>query len=204
MKKTLFAFIIGTLTISNFIHSGLATRFSDVSMQDWFYNSVTELTEEGVIKGYKDSTFKASNSVNRAELAVIIDRNNKSQQKKQVSQEQVFQLLSKSNEFSDLQINYENQYFSDNEIKSALYFAEAGLNTSNESEYLNEIIKDKTVNPFFYKIEGTGLAKEYSVYIDGSEAAIDGPAYLYLLFEGTRESKGEFMPSAEKTWFGPF
>jgi len=46
--------------------------FSDVSIQDWQYKSVEYLSNQGVIKGYEDNTFRPNNSVNRAEALKII------------------------------------------------------------------------------------------------------------------------------------
>ncbi|MFA4852104.1 MAG: S-layer homology domain-containing protein [Candidatus Gracilibacteria bacterium] len=51
-----------------------ASLFSDVNEGDWYYDAVVNLQEKGIIEGYEDDTYKPASDVNRAELAVIIDR----------------------------------------------------------------------------------------------------------------------------------
>lgn len=51
-----------------------ATVFTDVEESAWYAEAVESLTEKGIIKGYEDGTFKPSDNVNRAELAVTLDR----------------------------------------------------------------------------------------------------------------------------------
>jgi len=76
MKKTvLFGLLVGfLLTVSIAFASGPIQYFSDVNDGDWYYDSVSELAGIGVLEGYSDGTYQPSNSVNRAEIAVILDR----------------------------------------------------------------------------------------------------------------------------------
>ena len=52
----------------------LSRVFSDVPANEWFSASVNSLSEKGIVNGYSDGTFRPSNSVNRAELAVMLDK----------------------------------------------------------------------------------------------------------------------------------
>ena len=48
--------------------------FSDISEDDWYYEAVQNLQELGIVEGYEDGTYQAENDVNRAEMAVMLDR----------------------------------------------------------------------------------------------------------------------------------
>ncbi|MBD3330668.1 hypothetical protein GF354_04020 [Candidatus Peregrinibacteria bacterium] len=73
MKKTLALILIGVLlgASATFAASKL---FSDVPADAWYSNSVSSLSEKGIIGGYPDGTFGPNKYVNRAELAVMMDR----------------------------------------------------------------------------------------------------------------------------------
>lgn len=71
MKKIL---LLLSLSLSVPLAAAAYTVFSDVSDDAWYADSVHNLNEAGIIEGYTDGTFKPSASVNRAELAVMLDR----------------------------------------------------------------------------------------------------------------------------------
>ncbi|MBL4694495.1 S-layer homology domain-containing protein [Candidatus Gracilibacteria bacterium] len=48
--------------------------FSDLPADIWYADSVESLVDKEIVEGYSDGTFRPSNNVNRAELAVIIDQ----------------------------------------------------------------------------------------------------------------------------------
>lgn len=48
--------------------------FSDISEDDWYYDAVESLYRKGIVEGYEDDTYQPANNVNRAEMAVILDR----------------------------------------------------------------------------------------------------------------------------------
>ena len=48
--------------------------FTDVEESSWYYEAVQSLSEKGIIKGYENGSFKPSDNVNGAELAVTLDR----------------------------------------------------------------------------------------------------------------------------------
>lgn len=51
-----------------------ANPFADVSPDDWAYQAVSDLSEQGVVEGYPDGTFKGEKNMTRYELAQIIAR----------------------------------------------------------------------------------------------------------------------------------
>ncbi len=72
MKK-LPLFLLGLL--AGIIPTAFAvTTFTDVDKSAWYADAVQSLSDKGIIKGYEDGSFQPSNNVNRAELAVTLDR----------------------------------------------------------------------------------------------------------------------------------
>lgn len=51
-----------------------ANPFTDVSADDWAYQAVASLSDEGVIGGYPDGTFRGDKHVTRYEIAQIVAR----------------------------------------------------------------------------------------------------------------------------------
>ena len=50
MKKSIFLVIFAILTLA----ASCAYAYSDVNEGDWFYENVTEMSENGYLKGYED------------------------------------------------------------------------------------------------------------------------------------------------------
>ena len=48
-------------------------KFSDVSVEDWFWNAVQAAVEEGWISGYEDGSFRPNRNITRAEVASIVN-----------------------------------------------------------------------------------------------------------------------------------
>lgn len=73
MKKALGFIVVGIL-----IGSGIAFAatkvFTDVPEDTWYTDAVESLADKGIVEGYPDGTFGPGRNVNRAEMAVIIDR----------------------------------------------------------------------------------------------------------------------------------
>jgi len=74
MKKIILALVVGVMIGAIPSVFAIAKLFSDVDQNQWYSDAVYSLTENGIIEGYDDDTFRPSNSVNRAELAVMLDR----------------------------------------------------------------------------------------------------------------------------------
>lgn len=51
-----------------------ANPFADVDTSSWAYQAVSQLSDQGVVEGYPDGTFKGDKNVSRYELAQIIAR----------------------------------------------------------------------------------------------------------------------------------
>ncbi len=72
MKKILAMAAAAALTCG--VSAYAANPFSDVSAGDWAYQAVTSLSEQGVVEGYPDGTFKGQQNITRYEMAQIIAR----------------------------------------------------------------------------------------------------------------------------------
>ncbi len=73
MKKSLILVLVGVL-LGSTVAFAAAKFFSDVPADAWYSDSVATLSDKGIIEGYPDGTFGPTRNVNRAELAVILDR----------------------------------------------------------------------------------------------------------------------------------
>ena len=51
-----------------------ANPFSDVATSDWAYQAVSDLSDQGIVEGYPDGTFKGETSITRYEMAQITAR----------------------------------------------------------------------------------------------------------------------------------
>jgi hypothetical protein len=49
-----------------------ASVFSDVSARYWGYNAITNLSNEGIVSGYPDGTFKPNAAITRSEFAAML------------------------------------------------------------------------------------------------------------------------------------
>ena len=72
MKKILAIAAVAALTAG--VSAYAANPFSDVTPDDWAYQAVSDLSDQGVVKGYPDGTFKGERNMTRYELAQIIAR----------------------------------------------------------------------------------------------------------------------------------
>ena len=72
MKK-IFA-IAAAAALTAGVSAYAANPFSDVSPDDWAYQAVSDLSDQGVVEGYPDGTFKGERNMTRYELAQVIAR----------------------------------------------------------------------------------------------------------------------------------
>lgn len=72
MKKIMVLAAAAALTAG--VSALAANPFSDVSTDDWAYQAVSDLSDQGVVEGYPDGTFKGERNITRYELAQIIAR----------------------------------------------------------------------------------------------------------------------------------
>lgn len=69
LKTTLAALFAATA-----FNVSAANPFADVDTSSWAYQAVSQLSDQGVVEGYPDGTFKGDKNVSRYELAQIIAR----------------------------------------------------------------------------------------------------------------------------------
>lgn len=81
-----------------------ANPFTDVSSDDWAYQAVASLSDEGVIDGYPDGTFRGDKHVSRYEIAQIVARLMAKEDSLNASQKETLAKLSSqyANELKDL------------------------------------------------------------------------------------------------------
>lgn len=81
-----------------------ANPFTDVSADDWAYQAVASLSDEGVIDGYPDGTFRGDKHVTRYEIAQIVARLMAKEDTLNASQKETLAKLSTqyANELKDL------------------------------------------------------------------------------------------------------
>lgn len=81
-----------------------ANPFTDVSADDWAYQAVASLSDEGVIDGYPDGTFRRDKHVTRYEIAQIVARLMAKEDTLNASQKETLAKLSSqyANELKDL------------------------------------------------------------------------------------------------------
>ncbi len=72
MKKILSIAAVAALTAG--VSAYAANPFSDVSTDDWAYQAVADLSDQGVVEGYPDGTFRGERNMTRYELAQVIAR----------------------------------------------------------------------------------------------------------------------------------
>lgn len=72
MKKILALAAVAALTAG--VSAYAANPFSDVTPDDWAYQAVVDLSEQGVVIGYPDGTFRGERNITRFEMAQIIAR----------------------------------------------------------------------------------------------------------------------------------
>ena len=53
---------------------GAGTTFSDVKPGSWYYDTVTAMAQEGILKGYPDGSFRPDQTISGAEFAAVAAR----------------------------------------------------------------------------------------------------------------------------------
>lgn len=86
------------------VTASAANPFTDVSADDWAYQAVASLSDEGVIDGYPDGTFRGDKHVTRYEIAQIVARLMAKEDTLNASQKEILAKLSSqyANELKDL------------------------------------------------------------------------------------------------------
>ena len=74
MKHCLLKTAMAALFATAAFTVSAANPFADVDTSSWAYQAVSQLSDQGVVEGYPDGTFKGDKNVSRYELAQIIAR----------------------------------------------------------------------------------------------------------------------------------
>ena len=74
MKHCLLKTAMAALFAATAFTVSAANPFADVDTSSWAYQAVSQLSDQGVVDGYPDGTFKGDKNVSRYELAQIIAR----------------------------------------------------------------------------------------------------------------------------------
>lgn len=74
MKHCLLKTAMAALFATAAFTVSAANPFADVDTSSWAYQTVSQLSDQGVVDGYPDGTFKGDKNVSRYELAQIIAR----------------------------------------------------------------------------------------------------------------------------------
>ncbi len=72
MKKIITKTIILSIMLVSYIQTSSAMNFDDVPQGFWAYREIDKLTNEKIISGYADNTYRPNELVTRAEYAVIL------------------------------------------------------------------------------------------------------------------------------------
>jgi len=72
LKKLLIYFCMIALIIITAFISSASSQFKDVPTNHWANNAIQLMSENKIIEGYPDSTFKPDSIINRAELAKMM------------------------------------------------------------------------------------------------------------------------------------
>jgi len=72
MKKFVELFVVVGLVLSVLASSVAFAGFTDVTSDDFYYDAVSFLQDEGVVSGYSDGSFGYGLEINRAELLAIV------------------------------------------------------------------------------------------------------------------------------------
>jgi len=73
MKK-LHLFLLGLVFGAIPTAFAATMAFSDVDENAWYHDAVSSLYDRGTVEGYTDNTYRPDNPVNRAEMALMLER----------------------------------------------------------------------------------------------------------------------------------
>lgn len=224
MKKiiitiTLALAIIGTTFAAS-------SNFTDQnSFADWYKDAVSSLASKGVITGYPDGSFRPGNTVNRAQLAVILERfddrmrnmiNNNASDLQLAYSQDIARALYAYEDFSDYDI--------DQKYRIAITMANAGVGaigkvTLKEDDYGTKLSYEENGASYTYDVELVSddtfphSDNKYSPYsYDVYEEPVypdefDRPHFIFVRYTrwtGFGGFCGDCNAKEISTWYGPF
>lgn len=181
-------------------------EYTDVQDSDWCNNAISTLSNMGILKGYKDGTFKPTMPVTRAEFAAIAARFNDGAADEYAT-------------FSDVA----NDYWASKEIAKAAKLGwikgytdgtfrpekeitrgevmilvnrvlERGVDKEGLGEYAKEWKDVQPGNVFYYDVQEATNSHEYA----RTDKPIDGQSYCYE--EWTKLKENRDWAALEKIW----
>ena len=110
VKKTLLASLAINLLAGSIAYSAEMPPFKDVKPEDWYYMSIVNLKEKGIIKGYSDKTFKADRKLTYAEFITMLNTLlfGKDENVKEIWYKDAFDRFLEYNVLDDRKTIYEN------------------------------------------------------------------------------------------------
>ncbi|WP_019214088.1 S-layer homology domain-containing protein [Fenollaria massiliensis] len=71
VTRAMVAAVFMRISIDKFINTSMSAK--DITMKDWYFNSVKWAMTHGIVAGYSDGSFKPMKKVSRQELAVMLE-----------------------------------------------------------------------------------------------------------------------------------
>lgn len=142
MKKILAIAAVAALTAG--VSAYAANPFSDVSTSDWAYQAVSDLSDQGIVEGYPDGTFKGQQNMTRYELAQIIARLMAKEDQLNAEQKATVDKLAAqyADELANLGVRVANV---EKKLGNVSFTGDARLkyeNTNHKSYELKDVLKD--------------------------------------------------------------
>lgn len=149
---------------------------------DWYKSAVTNMQQKGIMTGYPDGNFNPMNNVNRAELAMILERFDAHVEKN--FEDKISKVIANTLKYSKQEYSGSINY---------VIMAESGLKKLNGApqDYGTKHWKEETavVLPEGYKLYTTLLAES------------NNPSYLH--FQG-KVCEADYCGVNMDQWYGPF
>jgi len=155
MKKILAIAAVAALTAG--VSAYAANPFSDVTPDDWAYQAVSDLSDQGVVEGYPDGTFKGERNMTRYELAQIIARLMAKEDQLNAEQRATLDKLSGeyADELANLGVRVSNL---EKKVGNISWFGDARMRYNEGYEKVNVLDKDGKIQ---YKEDGkTPITKQ--------------------------------------------
>ena len=182
MNKLIY-FVGGALLAVSATAIAATIVFKDQNNFDnWYKNAVTNMQQKGIMTGFPDGSFNPMNNVNRAELAMILERFEARVEKN--FDDKIGKIIDNTLKFSKQEYSWYTNY---------VVMAESGLKQLNSApqDFGTKQWKEETavILPEGYKL--------YTVLL----AESNNPSYLH--FQG-KVCVADYCGVNKDQWYGPF
>ena len=192
MKKFIY-FIAGAILsfgATAFAVSNVTFTDED-SFEEWYEGAAVRMYEDDIITGYPDGSFGATNNVNRAELAVILER----------FQDYSYEVIenhfdSTIDEIVENTLEYAD---TDYDYRAFIVLSESGLRELGE-DLDDEDLEETYGSSELEEITSANLPEGYTAYEIETSGESGYPLFLY--FDG--EICEEDTCGNQQQWYGPF